>query len=61
MPSGRAPPRFNRINCSARPSVLLVRATLLNTFCPQANPRSLRTGPFTTISGAAKCVVACTP
>ncbi len=59
--SGRAPPRFSRINWNARPSVLLARATLLKTFCRHQNSSSVRTGPLTTISGAAKCVVACTP
>ena len=47
----RAPPRFSRISCSARPSVEFARDTLLNTFDPDANPSSFRTGPFTITNG----------
>jgi len=41
--------------------VLFARATLLNTFWRLWKFSSFRTGPLITISGAAKCVVACTP
>ena len=58
---GQPPPTLRSTRRMARPMVALARQPEPKTLAPALSPTSLRTGPFTTSSGAAMWVVACTP
>ena len=58
---GHAPPTFRSIIRTARPMVAFARLPEPKTLQPAFMPISFRTGPFTTMSGDAMWVVACTP
>ena len=55
------PPTLSSTRRIARPIVALARLPEPNALTPPFMPIARATGPFTTSSGAAMCVVACTP
>src|SRR5204862_4712975 len=58
---GQAPPTLRSTRRIARPIVALARLPAPKALAPGFMPTARATGPFTTRSGAAMCVVACTP
>src|SRR5204862_1234475 len=58
---GQAPPTLRSTRRIARPIVALARLPEPKALAPGFMPTARATGPFTTRSGAAICVVACTP